>query len=77
MDFHMMERMLLFRELQVNTSNVIFSVVQYFIRDLNTWLLIKFMPDQQEKLLFLPDNQLKVEANKEVLDWEKWKEIVC
>lgn len=73
----MMERMLLFRELQVNTSNVIFSVVQYFIRDLNTWLLIKFMPDQQEKLLFLPDNQLKVEANKEVLDWEKWKEIVC
>lgn len=77
MDFHMMERMLLFPELQVNTSNVIFSVVQYFIRDLNTWLLIKFMPDQQEKLLFLPDNQLKVEANKEVLDWEKWKEIVC
>lgn len=49
MDFHMMERMLLFQELQVNTSNVIFSVVQYFIRDLNTWLLIKFMPDQQEK----------------------------
>lgn len=49
MDFHMMERMLLFQELQVNTSNVIFSVVQYFIRDLNTWLLIKFTPDQQEK----------------------------
>ena len=77
MDSLMMARMLLFQELRENTFDVIFSAAPFSIKDLNTWLLIKFTPDQQVKSPFSQDSQLKVEASKVVLDWEKWKEIVC